>query len=425
MSLAVLGLNHKTASITLRNKVAFALEELVPYLRELIALPWLEEVVVLSTCNRTEWIVYLPDQHFSVFIQWLQQDRKLLPTEWQESFYCYRQKQALIHLIKVASGLDSMILGEPQILGQVKAAYQLAKEFGAVDQELHAIFQQIFGVAKRVRTQTSIGKSSLSVAYTAVQLIRQFFAHIEETKVLLIGAGDTIEKIAAHLKKQGVTNLIIANRTLDNAHNIAETVGGQAVHLTEVPALLRSVDIVFSSTGSPLPILGKGTVQSALKAGKRHPLIMVDLAVPRDIEPEVAELEDVYLYTVDDLQQVVQDNAEKRQEAAASAELVIQQAVENFWLQQSNQAEVSQLIRYYRTRAEAVRDLEVERALIKLAQGQSSEQALQELATRLTNKLLHPICAELKRAQAAGCTDALEYAKKLLAIEQSNESIPS
>ncbi|MBI4356328.1 MAG: glutamyl-tRNA reductase [Gammaproteobacteria bacterium] len=413
MSFVIIGLNHKTAPLNIRTSVAFTFETLPLHLRDCINLPFLKEIVVLSTCNRTEWIAVLASHHSEELEAWIQQNRKLSLSEWQKSIYCHHHKKALHHLITVASGLDSMILGEPQILGQVKAAYQLAKEMGTVGHALENIFQQIFAVAKRVRTGTEIGKSTVSVARAATELIHHFFLNIENVKTLLIGSGDTIERIAIQLKERGVQTLIIANRTLERARVLAKEVNGQAIGLTEISEWLKHVDVLFSSTASPLPILGKGTVESALKGGKRRPLIMVDLAVPRDIEPEVGDLEDVYLYTIDDLQHVVHDNSEKRQEAAKSAEILITQAVDHFWQERTNGEEVSSVIQKYRAHGEAIRKCELERAVAKITQGQPPEKALQEFSMRLTNKLLHPFCRELKKTGATEHKEALEYAKKL------------
>ncbi len=323
--------------------------------------------------------------------------------------------------MRVAGGLDSMVLGEPQILGQVKSAFATAQEAGTVRKLLGRLFQHCFAVAKQIRTDTAIGSSPVSVAFAAVSLARQIFADLSRQTALLIGAGETIELAARHLSQNGIGRILVANRTLERAHNLAMEFDGYAIALTELPNHLAEADIVISSTASPLPVLGKGTVESALKKRKHRPMFMVDIAVPRDIEAEVAELADVYLYSVDDLQEVIQENLRSRQEAAEQAQEIIDLQTREFsgWLRSLDAVEV---ILDYRNHAEQMREQVLKRALRMIDSGKPADEALRYLAHTLTNKLLHAPSANLRQAGFQGQDEVVQAANNLLQIKRPASS---
>ena len=319
MAFLALGINHKTASVDVRERVAFTPEQLVEALQQLCRLTPSREAAILSTCNRSE--LYLEQDQLSAdeVLRWLADYHRLNLDELRACAYIHQDNDAVRHMMRVAAGLDSMILGEPQILGQMKSAYAVAREAGTVGPLLGRLFQATFSTAKTVRTDTAIGENPVSVAFAAVSLAKQIFADLHRSQALLIGAGETISLVARHLHDQGVKRIVVANRTLERASQLAEQFGAHAVLLADIPQELAHSDIVISSTASQLPILGKGAVERALKQRKHKPMFMVDIAVPRDIEPEVGELDDVYLYTVDDLHEVIEENLKSRQGAAQAA----------------------------------------------------------------------------------------------------------
>jgi glutamyl-tRNA reductase len=355
-----------------------------------------KEAAIVSTCNRTELYCGLDELDKHAVVEWFREYHKL-DQDIEPYIYLHPDQEAVRHVLRVASGLDSLVLGEPQILGQIKDAYAAASEAGTMGGYLDRLFQHTFSVAKQVRTDTAIGASPVSVAFAAVSLSKQIFSNFEDHTALLIGAGETIELTARHLKQSNIGRMIIANRTLENAHTLAEEVGAYAIALPEIPAHLAEADIVISSTAAPIPILGKGSVESALKKRKHRPMLMVDIAVPRDIETEVSELKDVYLYTVDDLQDIIQEGLRSRQEAAQQAEEIIDTEVSHFmhWLRSLNAVSS---IRAIRESAEGQRDQELERALRLLNSGKEAEQVLTEMANRLTNKFIHTPSVQLKQA---------------------------
>lgn len=415
MQLFTLGLNHESAPLAIREKVAFGTEHLKRALGEIGRAKPVEEAAILSTCNRTE--LYCAAGEPGAALAWFARYHALGEHDLQPFLYTLPREQAVRHAFRVASGLDSMVLGEPQILGQVKSAFQTAQDAGAVGKLLGRLFQCTFALAKQVRTDTAIGSSPVSVAFAAVTLARQIFADLSSQTALLIGAGETIELAARHLHQHGLGRMIVANRTVERAHGLAEQFGGYAIALTEIAAHLPEADIVISSTASPLPILGKGTVESALKKRRHRPVFMVDIAVPRDIEPEVADLEDVYLYTVDDLDEVIQENLRSRQEAAEQAREIIETHAEEFmgWLRSLDALGV---IQDFRNRAEAIRDEVLDKALRQVGAGKSPEEALQFLAHTLTNKLLHAPSAQLRAAGSNGQTQLLEAASTLFQLNR-------
>ena len=412
MLLLTLGLNHKTAPLEIRERLAFGPDIVVGALRSVVESAGVGEAVILSTCNRTEIYVAGDASACRRLREWACAFHGLDPHAVEPYLYEHTGKAAVEHLMGVASGLDSLILGEPQILGQVKTAYQTAVDSGTAGKLLCRLFQHTFSVAKQVRTDTAIGSSPVSVAFAAVSLAKQIFADLEAQTALLIGAGETIELAARHLSQHGIGRMIVANRTVERAHQLAEQFDGYAIALTEVPGHLAEADIVISSTASPLPVLGKGTVESALKRRKHRPIFMVDIAVPRDIEPEVAELDDVYLYTVDDLEEVIDENRRSRQEAASQAEEIIDRQADEFvaWLRSLDALE---LIQGYRAQAESARDDVLERALRMVQNGKPADEALQFLAHTLTNKLLHTPSTRLREASSAGETELLQAADQL------------
>ena len=412
MPLLALGLNHQTAPVSVRERIAFAPERLQSALRDLLNCGGAREAAILSTCNRTEVYCGLKDENGRQVVEWLGDYHKLRTVDLQPYLYRYTNQRAVRHILRVASGLDSLVLGEPQILGQIKAAYQVANSAGALGVRLERLFQHTFSVAKQVRTDTRIGASPVSVAFAAAGLARQIFADLPRCAALLIGAGDTIELVARHLHESGVGRLIVANRTLERAHALAASFAGYAIALDEIPAHLGEADIVIASTASPDPLLGAALVRQCLKQRRHRPMFMVDLAVPRDIDPAVAELDDVYLYTVDDLKDIIQDNLRSRQAAAQQAEEIIDTQVEHFMAWLRTQGSVAS-IRALRRQAEATRDEAMDRARRQLAQGKDPTTVLEMLAHTLTNKFLHVPCTGLREAAAEGDAAMLNLIKTL------------
>jgi glutamyl-tRNA reductase len=410
--LVAFGLNHKTAPVSIREQAAFAPERLQQALHEITTHGGANEATILSTCNRTELYCRLEQAAEKRAVEWFCDFHRLTTSSVEPHLYLLPGDQAVKHAFRVASGLDSMVLGEPQILGQMKEAFAAAHKAGATGKILNRLFQQTFSVAKQVRTDTAIGASAVSVAFAAVTLAKQIFTHLSQRTVLLIGAGETIELAARHLQEQEVGHIIVANRTVERAQLLADTCAGEAISLTEMPERLSEADIVISSTASQLPILGKGAVERALKIRKHRPMFMVDIAVPRDIEPEVGDLDDVYLYTVDDLQQVVQQNMQSRQEAAKEAEKIIDIQVSSFmhWIRTLDSVPT---IRALREKADLLRDRELKLALQRLDRGEDAHKVLELLARALTNKFTHAPSSALQQADQDGNADMLVAARRL------------
>lgn len=416
MPLITLGLNHKTTPVEYRERLAFTPENLGDALTTLHGQDFVAEAAILSTCNRTELYCHVPENATQVdqkLIDWFSQYHGLNPDEIRSFVYEHLDADAVKHTLKVASGLDSMVLGEPQILGQMKQAYKQAVDQGTVGLHLNKLFHRAFSVAKQVRTDTEIGSSPVSVAFAAVSLSKQIFDDLSSLTALMIGAGETIELAARHLQAQGIGQIIIANRTLDRAKHLAEEFNAQAITLPQIPEYLPQADIVISSTASPLPILGKGTVEKALKKRKHKPVFMVDIAVPRDVEPEVAQLDDVYLYTVDDLQEIIQENMSSRQQAADEAEEIIEQHVVSFQDWQKSLTSVD-LIRELRDQTTALSEEVLEKARKQLSAGKPPEQVLEFLAHSLTNKYLHLPSTRLRDAGKDNDPDLIDAARRLL-----------
>lgn len=416
MSLITIGINHKTAPVSVREKVVFAPEQMSDALHELARLPGLEEAAILSTCNRTELYCNLHgSQHESDLVNWLSEYHHLDGGALRPFIYEFSDIEAVRHAIRVASGLDSLVIGEPQILGQLKTAYSAAAEQGTLGKMLRRLFQHAFAVAKHVRTDTAIGSNAVSVAFAAVTLARQIFGDIGQQRALLIGAGETIELVARHLRGAGIRDITVANRTPERAEALAREFEARAITLSGIGQVLHEADIVISSTASPIPILGKGAVERAIRQRRHKPMFMVDLAVPRDIESEVGKLNDIYLYTVDDLQEVVAQNLASRHEAATEAESIIDVQTEHFmgWLRAQDAVE---LIRGYRDRAEQARQDVLAKARRQLAHGRPPEEVLEFLAETLTNKLTHEPTTSLHRAARDGRTELIGAACELLKL---------
>ena len=386
MTLFALGLSHSTAPLPVRERVVFHVEKLFDALGELTRGQRVAEAAILSTCNRTE--LYLSAGEPQTAAEWLAQYHRLQPEELRPYLYTLPQDQAVRHTFRVAAGLDSMVLGEPQILGQMKEAVRAAEAAGTLGTVLHKLFQRTFAVAKEVRSTTRVGANSVSMAAAAVKLAARIFPSLREQKVLLIGAGEMIELCATHFAAQAPARIAVANRTLERAQALAHRFAGHALEVRSLASQLQDYDIVVSCTASSLPILGKGLVERALRARKHRPMFMVDLAVPRDIEAEVAELDDVFLYTVDDLHAIVQGNLDARRSALEQAEAIIETQVGQFMHWMAARASVP-LIRRLREQGEAARRHELERALRLLQRGDDPKAVLEALSQGLTNKLLH------------------------------------
>jgi glutamyl-tRNA reductase len=418
MYLLASGINHKTAPLEIREQAVIAAEDVVDALRDITTNGTAVEAAILSTCNRTELYCSLLGDDGDHAIRWFWENYQPATIDIRPYLYKHRGADAVRHAFRVACGLDSMVLGEPQILGQMKEAFATAHGAGATGKFLNRLFQHTFSVAKRVRTDTAIGASAVSVAYAAVSLARQIFSHLSEKTALLIGAGDMIELCARHLREQGVHRMIIANRTLERARALADPLGAMPISLAEMPPRLSEADIVISSTASQLPILGKGAVESALKLRRHRPMFMVDIAVPRDIETEVADLSDVYLYTIDDLKDVVHENLQSRLQAAREAEIIIDTQVTRFmrWLKS---LEAVPKIRALRETAYALREQELERARRRLARGEDPQVVMARLAHALTNKLMHAPTTALRQVEHEDDT-ALENLGRLLDLPEED-----
>ncbi|ERK17936.1 Glutamyl-tRNA reductase [Pantoea sp. AS-PWVM4] len=418
MTLLALGINHKTAPVALRERVSFTPDTLDQALSSLLSQPMVQSGVVLSTCNRTELYLSVEQQADlqEKLVRWLCDYHQLREEDVRKSLYWHQDNAAVSHLMRVASGLDSLVLGEPQILGQVKKAFADSQRGQALSSELERMFQKTFSVAKRVRTETEIGASAVSVAFAACSLARQIFESLSSVNVLLVGAGETIELVARHLREHHVQKLMIANRTRERAQLLADEVGAEVIGLADIDSRLADADIIISSTASPLPIIGKGMVERALKARRNQPMLLVDIAVPRDVEPEVGKLANAYLYSVDDLQAIIEQNMAQRKAAAVQAESIVVQESGEFmaWLRAQSAVDT---IREYRSQADDVRLELQERALAALRQGADAEKVLQELAHKLTNRLIHAPTKSLQQAARDGDSERLQILRDSLGLD--------
>lgn len=423
MPLLTIGINHKTAPVEVRERIVFASEHLAETLAELKGLPGIEEASVLSTCNRTEVTTWHNASDTSeaeqTLVDWIAQRHDFHPDHLGEYLFIHHDAAAVRHILRVACGLDSLVLGEPQILGQLKSAWQAARDHKGLGRHLDRLYQHSFTTAKQIRTETAIGSSAVSVAFAAVGLAKKIYGDLRRHSALMIGAGETIELAARHLRSQSIGKLIVANRTVERAQTLAQDFDGEAIALTELTEHLADADIVISSTASPLPVVGKGTVERALKKRKRRPIFMVDIAVPRDIEPEVGELADIYLYTVDDLHDVIEENMNSRRQAAEKAEELIEGQVEAFlgWLKSQDAVET---IRRFRTDAKDTSDSVASQAKKLLLQGRSPEDVIDYVTHTLTNKLLHAPTSTLNQAAREGRDDLLEAAMEIFRLNEKN-----
>lgn len=423
MSIVAVGINHKTASVAVREKIAFNPDKLSIALQDMVDAVACKEAAILSTCNRTE-LYLVQDGNIEVtqerLVRWLEKHHNLPASTISPCLYWHQDQQAVNHMMRVACGLDSLVLGEPQILGQMKQAYSQAKAAGSLSLVMERLFQRTFGVAKQVRTDTDIGANAVSVAFAAVNLAKHIFAHLENTRVLLVGAGETIELVAKHLYENKVGKITVANRTLSRAEDMAKKMGADVITLAQIPEYIAQADIVISSTASTLPIIGKGMVESALAKRKHQPIFMVDLAVPRDIEEQVAELEDAFLYTVDDLQEIISQNLESRRKEAIQAESIVKSQSNSFmsWLRGLNTQDT---VVSYRKQCIAHRDMLLEKALTQLKGDKSPEAVVAELATKLTNRFMHDPTNALQTAAQGGELDKLVYLREIYNLDNQDE----
>ncbi|HFC8551408.1 TPA: glutamyl-tRNA reductase [Neisseria lactamica] len=396
MQLTAVGLNHQTAPLSIREKLAFSAAVLPEAVRNLARSNAATEAVILSTCNRTE--LYCVGDSEEI-IRWFADYHSLPIEEISPYLYTLGMQETVRHAFRVACGLDSMVLGEPQILGQIKDAVRVAQEQESMGKKLNALFQKTFSVAKEVRTDTAVGENSVSMAAASVKLAEQIFPDIGDLNVLFIGAGEMIELVATYFAAKNPRLMTVANRTPARAQELCDKLGVNAEPclLSDLPAILHEYDVVVSSTASQLPIVGKGMVERALKQRQSMPLFMLDLAVPRDIEAEVGDLNDAYLYTVDDMVNIVQSGKEARQKAAAAAETLVSEKVAEFVRQQQGRQSVP-LIRALRDEGEKARKQVLENAMKQLAKGATAEEVLERLSIQLTNKLLHSPTQTLNKA---------------------------
>jgi glutamyl-tRNA reductase len=412
MAFNVLGINHKTAPVALREKVAFSEDRLLAALRALRQELGVAEVVILSTCNRTE-VYWAGSASGAELSRWLERHHGNT-LDLAPSLYVHQEQHAIAHAFSVASGLDSMVLGEAQILGQLKDAYRVAQEAGSTGPSLNKLFQAAFSAAKRVRSETRIGENAVSLASATVSLARRVYSDLSAHTALMVGAGDMNALTARHFVSAGVKRMVIANRTLGRAQTLAAELKAHAVGLEDLDKELAQADIVITCTASPIPLITKSAAEAAIRSRRRRPIFMVDLAVPRDIDPAVADLEDVYLFSIDDLQQLVDENRQQREVAAGGARLLIDEEVARF-LTESRAHDAGPTIRALREQAEQIRLQTVEQARRQLAAGKSADEVLEFLANTLTNRLLHtPTQALRQAAELADSTLAEAFVRALI-----------
>ncbi len=420
MPLKVLGLNHNTAPVEIREQVVFSGNELTAALDDVRRLPGVDEAVLLSTCNRTEFYVSGDDAIGDRIADWLRSARAL-DGSVNDALFQKRDDDAIRHLFRVACGLDSMVLGEPQILGQLKDAYREAQNAGAAGRHLNEVFQHSFSAAKKVRTDTDIGSSPVSVAFAAVDLARQFFANFEKRTALLLGAGVTIELVAKHLKAKDIGQIFVANRSIDRARGLAAQFGGYALPLSEIGGTLPQADILISSTASPDHVITVEHMQQAIKARKRRPIFAVDIAVPRDIEPAVSELNDVYLYSIDDLDKVILEGMGNREAAAIDANKILDDEISRY-LQMQRAKLVAPVITLLREQAESIRGSVMMQAEKRLAQGVDSREIIEYATAAVMKKLLHTPSVRLREAGEMSDEELVEAARKLFGLGDDRKS---
>ncbi|MBV1907420.1 MAG: glutamyl-tRNA reductase [Pseudomonadales bacterium] len=422
MPILAYGISFRTAPIELRERIALPADDLEEILKQLIgSMPSVRESAILSTCNRVEIYCAMESPEHLPIQEWLSQHRSVPEHEIQPVAYFHWDQDAAVHMMRVASGLDSQALGEPQIMGQIKNAYQLAQQAGTLGPELSLLSQFTLNTAKKVRTDTDIGKKPISVAYAAVALARQIFSDLANKKALLIGAGETIELVVQHLKTQGMYQLSIANRTRANAEQLANTYQTQVLTLDEIPDALDQFDIVISSTGSANIVLDKQSITAAIQKRKHKPIFMVDIAVPRDIDPTASELDDVFLYGIDDLTEIIEENMSGRRLAAEAAEILVQEGAEQF-LQHRAIRDSKETLMAFRSSAEAVQKEALTQALKQVEKGDDPVKVIKNLARTLTNKLIHSPTLAIRKASANGESDVIETVRKLYGLTDDKVS---
>ncbi|HEY0975085.1 MAG TPA: glutamyl-tRNA reductase [Solimonas sp.] len=417
MALVTLGLSHHLAPVEARERMAFTEPDLPAALTRLRALPGVAEAAILSTCNRTEIMTVTSLEEEARLIEWWRRERQAPEGMIERYLYTHRDLGSVSHSLRVASGLDSMVLGEPQILGQMKQSYAVATEAQSLGPVLARLFQHAFSVAKLVRSQTEIGAHPVSVAYAALQMARRIFADLKQQTAVLIGAGEMMQLMARHLQQHGVGRIVVANRSLERAEKLAREVHGYAISLNDLPGYLADADLIVSSTAARGFVLERPTMERAVRARRRKPVFMIDLAVPRDIDPRIAELEDIYLYTVDDLRAVVGENLKLRAEAAKQAEALVETQAREFarWLESRD---AGSTILALRARARASRDEVLDKARRKLAAGEPVDEVLGFVADTLSNKILHGPSQALRRADAVEQALLLNAARKLFELPE-------
>lgn len=404
------GLNHKTAPIDVREKVALPPTMQDSLLHSLLNVPEVNEAAILSTCNRTE--IYCDTHNPEVISRWLAQEHQIAPELLTPFWYLHEGNEGIKHTLRVASGLDSMMIGEPQILGQMKQAYQQACRLGSVKSQLRPVFEYIFSASKRIRTRSGIGTNPVSIAYAAVQLIGQLFSNYSSLNVFLIGSGETASLVAKYLHQQGVHRFMIASRTPGNAHKLAAVFGGQTLSIGDIPQYLGQADVVISATACPLPFINKSLVEHALEQRNHAPMFLLDLSVPRDIESNVNELNNVFLYNVDDLQLKIEKGMNERRHAALQAEQLIEGELDNY-IRWHRSLRAKDVICDYRNQMQYLAKQELQRALKKLSSGQSQDSVLNEFSERLVNKLTHNPTSGLRQIAWDGREDLLTLAQYL------------
>ena len=418
MPLLITGISHHTATLETREKIAIARTDYAKRVKELHELDGVEEVVVVSTCNRTEIYSIGPQQSREQIRQWLQAKGGLSDADMEAHCYVREREHAVRHLFRVAGGLESLVLGESQIVGQLKESWQMANEAGGLGKVLDRLFQHAFATAKRIRSKTGIGEHPVSVAYTTVMLAKQIFGNLTSKTVILVGAGEMVELCGRHLHDKGLSRLIIVNRSVKRASELADQFGAHAVALTDLPDVLHTADILISSTASQEPIIHTKAVKAALKQRRNQPMFLVDIAVPRDIHPDVGRLGNVYLYTIDDLQKVVDKNLSKRSEAAQAAIGDVTESVEEFmrWLNSARAAVYLQnLHKHARMNSEEL----AAKALRKLRAGNDPEQVITQLANTLVKRILHLTSTRLRQAAEEQDDELLRVANRLFEPEDN------
>ena len=416
MPLKILGLNHNTAPVEIREQVAYAGDEVTRALERLTALDGIDEALLLSTCNRTEFYVVGQDGGRERLEEWLHDDRRL-GDDFRESVFTLDDEEAIRHIFRVACGLDSMVLGEPQILGQLKDAFRSAQQANTLGSDLSRLFQHTFAVAKKIRTDTEIGASPVSVASAAVHLAQQFFAGFKKHTALLVGAGVTIELVAKHLVSHGIGRLFVANRSIERAQDLAKQFGGFALPLSEIEGTLPEADILITSTAATEPVVTTAQIEKAIKARKRKPIFACDIAVPRDIEASAGDLADFYLYTIDDLDKVILEGQGNREAAAVEAQRLLDDEIRRYAaIERSKQ--VAPIISTLRETNEEVRKQVAKQARKRMRKGESAEDAIEFATASLMKKMLHKPSVALRKAGEAADHEMIESARKLFGLDE-------